>query len=1036
MLRSLRITLDVIAGLFVLVILMGLLLIWRLNQGPIHSAVLTPYIESTIGRIFPGTQVKIDHTLLTWDNVSRTLTFHADGLRITDDKDVVIASVPDVDIRLSGIGVLLGQFLPTQLMIDHPQIKLERKPDGSFYFGGVAAGSGEHGNIKDSLGYIAGQLAHAAFTRKLEINRAVFEVHDTATNSDWAVFVPTTILERVDGDLTGRIAVDVTQKEKVSTVDIHYMYDQMKGLHRLVTRFSDITPSFFAGGRPATVGLAPVSILDLPLTGEIALSFDNELNIASGTLDVHGGEGFLNHADFWDQPRAVKSLDIKGDYDEKSKHLNIPTVSIDFGGPTLSLTVAGVVPQGTDAHDLDLTLSATIKNWPLDQYRQLWPKPIIPNPSDWVSANLSKGTFDSGEITLRMPLKWDDLANLMPTEGKGKLKASNARVRYLEGLSPVEDVDAEAEFDLKSMQVQITSGHIGDIKIIPFTMTLSGFEDSVQYADVPLKVAGPLPAIMKLIDEPRLGYAKAVGLSPNDIAGKAEGTITFRLPLLKDLDMEDVGIKASIQLQDLASSKLVEGLNITQGNMDLTLDKEGFEVKGPATINKVPLQIEWQQVFNENAGKPLRQAHVTGSLTAEQWKTLGVDFFGGTKGAMPVTIDLKQPDKNTTLISGALDMTAAEVTIDQLNWKKPAGAAAAAKFEVEMPEKKDIRIKSVEVTGPQMNIKGRATLSADANDLLSLRLDPMVVGRTDAVLNYSQPDGADGALHFDIIGDSFDASGLKGGKEPANKSPRTQEFRIKVGKLHTSENGFIGNLEGYAMRDGKGWSEISLHGMADGGHPLDIGLVQKDGGRRVFSVTCDDFGKALKGMGFTDTVRDGELSIKGESDPQDPRVIVGEVKIGHFVVGRLPALVVLMNAASPFGFVGLFSGNMEFDRLEGKFRWDDDTVRLSETHAAGAAVGINVAGKIDLDTGEANLTGTMVPFSMVNSIIGSIPLIGDLVTGGEGQGVLAVSYAINGPLDDPGVSVNPVSLLTPGFLRNLFFSGDGEDKTPASPAKP
>ena len=71
-----------------------------------------------------------------------------------------------------------------------------------------------------------------------------------------------------------------------------------------------------------------------------------------------------------------------------------------------------------------------------------------------------------------------------------------------------------------------------------------------------------------------------------------------------------------------------------------------------------------------------------------------------------------------------------------------------------------------------------------------------------------------------------------------------------------------------------------------------------------------------------------------------------------------------------------------------------------------------------------------MPFTTVNSILGAIPVLGDLITGGEGSGVLAVNYSIDGALADPKVSVNPVSLLTPGFLRNLFF-GDDDDEVDA-----
>src|SRR5262249_27591217 len=148
-----------------------------------------------------------------------------------------------------------------------------------------------------------------------------------------------------------------------------------------------------------------------------------------------------------------------------------------------------------------------------------------------------------------------------------------------------------------------------------------------------------------------------------------------------------------------------------------------------------------------------------------------------------------------------------------------------------------------------------------------------------------------------------DISGLRGGKDPGREDPRPKEYSLKLDKLITSDFGFIAQARGSATRDPSGWAAINFHGMADGGHQLDFVLAPGPGGRRTLSITCDDFGKALKGLGFTETVRDGKLKITGASRPDKPRIIDGKVAIGHFQVKDLPALVVLMNATSPFNLV-------------------------------------------------------------------------------------------------------------------------------------
>jgi hypothetical protein len=67
------------------------------------------------------------------------------------------------------------------------------------------------------------------------------------------------------------------------------------------------------------------------------------------------------------------------------------------------------------------------------------------------------------------------------------------------------------------------------------------------------------------------------------------------------------------------------------------------------------------------------------------------------------------------------------------------------------------------------------------------------------------------------------------------------------------------------------------------------------------------------------------------------------------------------------------------------------------------------------------MSGTVVPAYLINSIWGRIPMLGDLLTGGEkGGGVFAASYTMTGRWDDPEIAINPLSVLAPGFLRKMF----------------
>src|SRR3546814_20442290 len=92
----------------------------------------------------------------------------------------------------------------------------------------------------------------------------------------------------------------------------------------------------------------------------------------------------------------------------------------------------------------------------------------------------------------------------------------------------------------------------------------------------------------------------------------------------------------------------------------------------------------------------------------------------------------------------------------------------------------------------------------------------------------------------------------------------------------------------------------------------------------------------------------------------------------------------------------------------------------------GASLGLTAKGNIDFDRDAIDLTGVVVPAYSITNFLSKIPLIGTILTSGEGEGLISVVYTVDGPTDDPDVSVITPPSLTPGFLRNIFTTGPGD----------
>ena len=101
-------------------------------------------------------------------------------------------------------------------------------------------------------------------------------------------------------------------------------------------------------------------------------------------------------------------------------------------------------------------------------------------------------------------------------------------------------------------------------------------------------------------------------------------------------------------------------------------------------------------------------------------------------------------------------------------------------------------------------------------------------------------------------------------------------------------------------------------------------------------------------------------------------------------------------------------------------------------------LGLTVAGKVNLVHNELDLQGQVIPVYIISKVIGAIPLIGDILTGGNEGGLFAATYTVKGPLAKPDMSVNPVSVLAPGIIRDILFTDPNiaKDKPPAAPEAP
>jgi len=101
-----------------------------------------------------------------------------------------------------------------------------------------------------------------------------------------------------------------------------------------------------------------------------------------------------------------------------------------------------------------------------------------------------------------------------------------------------------------------------------------------------------------------------------------------------------------------------------------------------------------------------------------------------------------------------------------------------------------------------------------------------------------------------------------------------------------------------------------------------------------------------------------------------------------------------------------------FDDGDVEFVLSPAGVQITRGAAVGASLGISFEGAYSSASGRLDLQGVISPIYILNGI--------GQIFARKGEGLFGFNYRLSGSADNPSVSVNPLSILTPGMFRDIF----------------
>ena len=190
----------------------------------------------------------------------------------------------------------------------------------------------------------------------------------------------------------------------------------------------------------------------------------------------------------------------------------------------------------------------------------------------------------------------------------------------------------------------------------------------------------------------------------------------------------------------------------------------------------------------------------------------------------------------------------------------------------------------------------------------------------------------------------------------------------------------------------------------------------------TYKFHASNAGSFFELLNYKSEIHGGILSSEGFIGNLDNgNDIMGTVSIDNFKIMKAPLFAELLLAASLTGlFEVLNNDGIEFEQFDAQFTGKNEIYNISKSRAYGFSIGLTSEGKINSKDKTINLLGSIIPAYRINSLLNNIPIVGDLLTAKEDEGIFAINYEAIGPWDEPNILINPLTLLTPGIIRNIF----------------
>lgn len=1029
------------------VLMVGLLALavlgWRLAQGPIELPWLARIIEAEAAPRDAAFKLEIGQASIGWEGFGSEglspLQLRLAGVRLVGADGTLRAALPDAEVGLSLPWLLRGHIAPRRLEFERPALRFARDTQGELVIALAPAGVQAPPGTTGLEAILAGLMrapdddTPIGALAQLAVTDAQLVVEDAQLGVTWSLDSAAIELRRgAAGGVSGRFNAVLQLGEAriplAGSVEAHGLPAEIT----LRLALPELHPAALSALAPA---FAPLRALDAPARLDLAVRMDAAGAMREAALVLGAGAGTLDLGAGRRLPLA--RLDAAAEWQAETLRLTRANLMLDGPGtPRLTAQAEATRREGRWRGRATLGLDAL----PLAALGRWWPEGLGTGERSWILENITAGIARNGQWQLEAEAE-EDLSDIAVTALSGTLDVADATVHWLRPIPPVEGAQGTVRFGLDAVEVEVSAAQQAGTQVAArdalLRFTFPKGQDPA--AEMRIGLTGPVPEVLGVLQHPRLRLFARRPLPLVNPQGVVEGRLELGFPLVDALQVEQMQIRAQAQLRQLRLGDILFGRPLERGQFELNIDTNGLRATGTATMAEIPARLAVEMDFR--AGPPsqvVMRERITARPDARQLAALGLAAEDVLRGPVALDVRTERRRNGQGRVVLRAELREALLAIEPLAWSKPQGQNAGAEAVLRLAGETLEAIESFRIEAPSLLLRGNAAFARGT------RLERVTIneGRVEEsrFSGEARPPARPGApWTVTLRGQALDlrramaddAPSAPPGPDPGPAVAIDARFeRVLLGPQRALQG-----MEARVLVDGRGvLRDGRIAGRTGPQKGFEATITPAERGR-VLRVTAEDAGALLRAFGVLRTLDGGQLNVTAAYAHNGPGApLRGTAEMENFVVQNAPAVAKLLQAMTLYGMVEALSGpGLGFARMVAPFTLTPDTLVLEEARAFSASLGLTAKGTLDRRRQALAMEGTIVPAYLFNTLLGNIPLLGPLFSPETGGGLFAATFRMQGPLDDPRVSVNPLAALTPGFLRGLFGLGQTADPPAARP---